>query len=201
MYKHSLKNKILLILIVVVMALSVISQDAYARGGRGGWGGRGHWGGRGGRGWGGGRWYDDGWFWFDAGITALTLGSVVSSLPPYCTTVYDGGMPYYYCNGMYYRPYPNGYVVVQAPVETPVMVQQPATLYQPAVSAPTQNVNIEQAVSPATQGEPFTVNVPNFKGGWTSVTLTRSGTGFIGPQGEYYPEFPKIKQLKEMYGK
>ena len=47
----------------------------------------------------------------------------------------------------------------------------------------------------------FTVNIPNYKGSYTPVTLTRSGTGFIGPQGEYYPEFPKIKQLKEMYGK
>ena len=187
-------------LVVVIMVFSVISQDAYARGGRGG-GGRGGRGGWGGRGWYGDRWYNDGWFWFDAGITALALGSVVSSLPPYCTTVYDGGMPYYYSNGMYYRPYPSGYVVVPAPVEAPVVVQQPATLYQPVVTAPVQSVNIEQAVSPTTQGESFTVNVPNYKGGWTSVTLTRSGTGFIGPQGEYYAEFPKIKQLKEMYGK
>ena len=134
-------------------------------------------------------------------MTALALGSIVSSLPPYYGTVYAGGIPYYYYDGIYYRPYPYGYQVVPAPVEAPVVVQQPATAYQPVVTAPAQNVNIEQAVSPTTQGESFTVNIPNYKGSYTPVTLTRSGTGFIGPQGEYYPEFPKIKQLKEMYGK
>ena len=86
-------------------------------------------------------------------------------------------------------------MVVPAPATAPVVVQQPG------MSAPIESANVVQVASPSTQGEPFTVNVPNSKGGWTSVTLTRSGTGFIGPQGEYYQEFPKIKQLKEMYGK
>ena len=69
------------------------------------------------------------------------------------------------------------------------------------MAAPVENANVAQAASPVTQGEYFTVNIPNYKGGYSPVTLTRSGAGFIGPQGEYYPEFPKIKQLKEMYGK
>ena len=191
MYKHILKNKILLILLVIVMMISVVSQDAYA------------WGGRGGRYyWHGGRWYNNSWFWFGAGMTALALGSVVASLPPYYNTVYYGGVPYYYYDGIYYRPAPSGYMVVQAPpVAAPVMVQQPAMVAQPTVSMPVESANVTQAASPATQGEPITVNVPTYKGGYTSVTLTRSGTGFVGPQGEYYPEFPKIKQLKEMYGK
>ena len=196
MYNYILKNKVLLILVIIVMVVSVISQDAYAWGGRGGW----H----------GGRWYGNGWWWFGVAATALTIGAIVGSLPPYYNTVYYGGVPYYYYDGIYYRPYSNGYMVVQAPpVAAPVMVQQPYTVAQPTVYAPVESANIVQAASsvtqqvasPATQGEPFTVNVPNSKGGWTSVTLTRSGTGFIGPQGEYYKEFPKIKQLKEMYGK
>ena len=174
------------------MVVSVVSQDAYAWGGRGG--GRYYWH--------GGRWYNNGWWWFGAGMTALALGSVIASLPPAYGTVYAGGVPYYYYDGIYYRPCPSGYVVVQAPpVAAPVMVQQPVAVAQPTVSMPVESANVVQAASPATQGEPFTVNVPNSKGGWTSVTLTRSGTGFIGPQGEYYQEFPKIKQLKEMYGK
>ena len=185
MYKHILKNKLLLMLVVIIMVVSVISQDAYAWGGRGGW----H----------GGRWYGNGWFWFGAAATALTLGAIVGSLPPYYNTVYYGGMPYYYYDGIYYRPCPNGYVVVQAPpVAAPVMVQQqPVMVNQPMTTAPV----VEQGPSSTTQGEPFTVNVPNSRGGYTSVTLTRSGTGFIGPQGEFYKEFPKIQQLKEMYGK
>ena len=141
-------------------------------------------------------------------MTALALGSVVASLPPYYNTVYYGGVPYYYYDGIYYRPCPSGYVVVQAPpVASPVMMQQPVAVNQPVVVqqpvtyAPAESSNVVQTVSPATQGEPIAVNVPNYKGGYTSVTLTRSGTGFVGPQGEYYPEFPKIKQLKEMYWK
>ena len=204
MHNHILKNKIVLILVVVVMVFSVISQDAYARGGGGrGGGGRG---GRGGYGWGdrgwyGDRWYNDGWWWFGAGMTALALGSIVPYLPPYYSTVCYGGVPYYYYNGAYFSPCSYGYTVVQAPAAAPVVIQQPYAVAQPVVSAPIESANVVQTAPQGTQGEPFTVNVPNYKGGWTSVTLTRSGTGFIGPQGEYYQEFPKIKQLKEMYGK
>ena len=49
--------------------------------------------------------------------------------------------------------------------------------------------------------EEFTVNIPNQQGGYNAVVIRRSGNGFIGPQGEYYPEFPKIFQLEMMYGK
>ena len=34
-----------------------------------------------------------------------------------------------------------------------------------------------------------------------NVDQSRVGKGFIGPQGEYYPELPKMEQLKVMYGK
>lgn len=55
--------------------------------------------------------------------------------------------------------------------------------------------------APATQPDEFTVNIPNDRGGYTAVVIKRSGNGFIGPQGEFYPEFPKVSQLKVMYGK
>jgi len=47
----------------------------------------------------------------------------------------------------------------------------------------------------------FTVNIPNNHGGYTAVVIKRSGNGFTGPQGEFYPEFPKVSQLEIMYGK
>ena len=196
MYNHILKNKILLVLVVVLVAVSMISQDAYA------WGGRGGRGDRGGRYyWHGGRWYNNSWFWFDAGVTALTIGAIAASLPPNYTTVYAGGAPYYYYDGIYYRPCPSGYMVVPAPVmAAPVVVTAP-TVAQPFVTVPVESANVVQPVAPTTQGESIIVNIPNYKGSYTPVTLTRSGTGFVGPQGEYYPEFPKIKQLKEIYGK
>lgn len=45
------------------------------------------------------------------------------------------------------------------------------------------------------------VNIPNANGTTTAVVLKRSGSGFIGPQGEYYPSFPPMAQLTAMYGK
>lgn len=50
-------------------------------------------------------------------------------------------------------------------------------------------------------GDSFTVNIPNSKGGYTAITLKRSGSGYTGPQGEYYSDFPKVEQLRAMYGK
>jgi hypothetical protein len=50
-------------------------------------------------------------------------------------------------------------------------------------------------------GDAITVNIPNNKGGYTAVVLKRSGNGFVGPQGEFYSEFPKVSQLQTMYGK
>jgi hypothetical protein len=47
----------------------------------------------------------------------------------------------------------------------------------------------------------FTVNIPNKNGGYTAVIIKRSGNGYVGPQGEYYPQFPKVSQLQVMYGK
>jgi hypothetical protein len=66
--------------------------------------------------------------------------------------------------------------------------EAPATVVQPAAGSP---------ASP----DFITVNVPNQRGSYTPVTLRRSGTGFVGPQGEYYPEFPSVGQLQAMYGK
>jgi hypothetical protein len=54
---------------------------------------------------------------------------------------------------------------------------------------------------PVDQQDEFTVNIPNDHGGYTAVVIKRKGNGFTGPQGEFYPEFPKVSQLKIMYGK
>jgi len=81
-----------------------------------------------------------------------------------------------------------------APIE-PAYVDGPLYLSAPVVaSAPPLS-------TPLPPPDEFTVNVPNNDGSYTAVIIKRSGSGFIGPQGEYYPEFPKIFQLKIMYGK
>jgi len=47
----------------------------------------------------------------------------------------------------------------------------------------------------------FSVDVPNNRGGYIQVVLRRSGKGFVGPQGEFYPQFPELSRLKALYGK
>ena len=75
------------------------------------------------------------------------------------------------------------------PEVIPVVVAAPA----PITAAP--------AVQPQVQiPETLIVNIPNSKGGYTSVTMKKLGNGFIGPQGEYYPGHPTVAQLKVLYG-
>jgi hypothetical protein len=77
-------------------------------------------------------------------------------------------------------------VLVSSPIITEPYPQAPV-ITGPPIAADTQDTYI--------------VNIPNDKGGYTAVILKRSGTGFIGPQGEFYPEFPKVRLLRLMYGK
>ena len=121
-----------------------------------------------------GRWYRHGWFGIDFFVSALTIGALIEALPPRHTTIIVEGTPYYHDDRYYYRQVPEGgYVVVPAPV-----------IVQPQSQIP----------------ETSTVNIPNSRGGYTSVTLRRSGSGFVGPQGEYYPNYPSVEQLRVMYG-
>ncbi len=75
--------------------------------------------------------------------------------------------------------------VVVAPV-TSVIATAPVTI----TSAP-GNVSFDTV----------TVNLPNSSGGYTTLYIKRYGNGFIGPQGEFYPNFPTSAQLMLMYGK
>ena len=45
-----------------------------------------------------------------------------------------------------------------------------------------------------------TVHVTNSNGSIIAVKLQRSGPGFIGPRGEYYPSLPSEDQLRPVYG-
>jgi hypothetical protein len=42
--------------------------------------------------------------------------------------------------------------------------------------------------------------VTNTNGSKTSVKLTRDGSWFVGPRGEYYTEMPTNEQLRVVYG-
>lgn len=177
MSKTILKNKLWLI-IILCFVLSFSTVNAFAWGGHGG--GRYHWRGD--------RWYGPGWFGFDVAVSALAIGAVVEGLPGGYTTFVVGGVPYYSYGGYYYRQYPYGYVVVPEPVVIPNVVYAPAPEATP--------VTVTQA-----QGNTVTINIPNSKGSYTPVVLTKHKNGYIGSQGEYYEGHPTVEQLRVLYGK
>jgi hypothetical protein len=111
-------------------------------------------------------------------------GVIVYAIPAeYHKVVIDNAV-YYTYNGVYYTQVPQGYQVVQPPS---TVVLEPAM--------------VSASIVPEQEEGQFTINIPNIKGGYNAVILKRSGNGFIGPQGEFYSEFPKVAQLKVMYGK
>jgi hypothetical protein len=125
--------------------------------------------------WGGGWGWRGGWGWGWPVAGAVALGAAA-------TAIWIAGHQYYYYDGLYYDYTPSGYVVVTPPVTTTVVTASPVS-----VTESSDNV--------------INVNIPNDRGGYTTVVIKRSGKGFVGPQGEFYPEFPKVSQLKLMYGK
>lgn len=182
-------KRLIAIILAVVMLCNFIAP-AYAYGG------------------GCGRGYGYGWGWGLGGfvigtiITAVTLGACT----PRYQTVYVAGAPYYVCNGMYYqRDYCGNYYAVPAPIVVqPAVYQQPVVVAQPAPVIAQQPAPVTAA--PITQAQPqiqdtATINIPNSGGGYTAVALKRSGNGYVGPQGEYYPGNPTVEQLKVLYGK
>jgi hypothetical protein len=108
-----------------------------------------------------------------------TYPAAVSS-PDYQPVVVNG-TTYYVNNGLYYVYTQYGYQAVSAPAGVA------------ATAAP--------MAAPATASDSVTINIPNKNGGYTPVVLKKSGNGYVGPQGEFYSEFPKVSQLQTMYGK
>jgi len=123
---------------------------------------------------------------FDYVLVTPPIGAYVSVIPPDFQQVSINGRIYYTNNGIYYilTQY-HGYKVVPQPV---VYVQpEPVVVAQPQQVVDTQDA--------------FPVNIPNNSGGYTTVVIKRSGSGYVGPQGEFYSKFPTVAQLKTMYAK
>ncbi len=112
----------------------------------------------------------------------------VSPPPVFYQPIIVNGVTYYVNNGNYYLYTSYGYQLVSPPV----------TVVQSAPTITTQPIQVTTSVN---TDDSITLNIPNDKGGYTAVVLKRSGSGFVGPQGEFYSQFPKVSQLKVMYGK
>jgi hypothetical protein len=107
-------------------------------------------------------------------VGGVILGTILASIPSRREVVYVNNSPYYYYNGVYYQQIPQGYVVVN-----PIVTQSPMQMAQ----------------------ETVIINVPNKDGSYTSVTLIKTSTGYIGPQGEFYQNNPTVAQLTALYSK
>ena len=116
-------------------------------------------------------------------VVAPPIGAVVKSIPFDCQRIMVDNNMYFVNNGVYYRYTRRGYEVVAPPTITVV-----------------QTTNVNPSVLVSNPQDMVTVNIPNAQGGYTAVTLKKTENGFIGPQGELYTEFPKVEQLKVIYG-
>lgn len=123
-------------------------------------------------------------------VAAPPVGAYVSSIGPQYQPVTINGILYYTDGYGYYVYTAYGYQVVPAPVYSAINMQQP---FAPVSAAqPAQAVMTDEGL--------VRVTVPKFNGGSTLITLKRSGNGFFGPRGEYYPVFPSLEQLRLVYG-
>ena len=121
-------------------------------------------------------------------VIPAPVGAVVPSLPDGHRTIVIDGITYHEYDGVYYKGGPAGYTVVPIAQATP----SPATGAASASGQP----------SPTTTPSTMVINVPNKNRSFTPITLQSAGSGmYIGPQGEVYPTFPTIDQLRVMYGK
>ena len=110
-------------------------------------------------------------------VTPPPIGACIQELPYGYTVIYVDDAPYYTFNGVYYEHTPRGHVVIEPPERIYARIGHQAD-----------------------SQETITVNIPNKKGGYTAVLIRRSNGGFIGPQGEFYEEFPPVDTLQVIYG-
>lgn len=121
-------------------------------------------------------------------IVAPPIGAIVPVLPAEHVILVFGGIPYYCFDSVYYRECPSGYLIVP---ESEIEEKKKAEDKEEQSSEKTDKNDIE---------EDFVVNIPNSDGSFTPVKLKKHKNGYIGPQGEYYPDRPTVKQLQVLYG-
>lgn len=121
-------------------------------------------------------------------VVSPPIGAVIDRLPIGYQILFINGNTYYYYIGAYYKACPSGYVVIS----TPVVFTPKAVVIESAKTTP---------VTKEASAETIVINIPNSAGTYTPVVLEKADKGYIGPQGEYYPDNPTVEQLKVLYGK
>ena len=112
----------------------------------------------------------------------------VYHLPRTAKFVWVDGRQYYRHRGVFYQSSPCGtyYVVVDDPHDYSYKVKKEVThVYRDHIYESRQ--------------KEFVVHIRDNDGNLVTVRLKKEDKGYVGPQGEYYPEFPKVAQLRAMY--
>ena len=156
----------------------------------------------------GGHYSGPGLFGLGVFAAALTVGAGVATLPREHEVVVVNGSPYYRSDNVYYQRYPTGYVVAPPPAQT-VYIQAPPVVQTVVAPPPAQTVYVQPppavqtvVVPAAPAAGEYSLYLPNSDGTtYTAVVVRRKNNGYVGPQGEFYPEFPRVEQLRAMYGK
>lgn len=99
--------------------------------------------------------------------------------PCYYVSPILGGLAFLYCCSLATKERETKYVVVPS----------------------SSTVIVSSAAPERAYAETITINIPNSNGSYAEVLLRKSGEGYIGPQGEYYPKNPTVEQLNALYGK
>ena len=123
-------------------------------------------------------------------------------------TIAIGGLRYHCHRGVLYRKGVSGYVVVAAPVGAvipilpigyrTIVIGRGTYYYYGGVYYRRYPSGYVVVPAPVTT---VVINIPNSNGSYTPVVLQKSGDGYVGPQGEYYPGHPTVGQLKVLYAK
>ncbi len=127
------------------------------------------------------------WRLGNAIVAGLVVGTVIATLPPRHEVVYVSGNPCYFDGTYYFQRNPSGYVVVEPAGVQPV---QHAEVVVPTQSFPPSAEN----------NRSVTIKIQNTNGSIKEIMLVKKGSGYVGPEGEYYDSMPTAKQLNAMYG-
>ena len=92
------------------------------------------------------------------------------------------------------QPLPPRPVLMAYPYPGPAMMAA-----APSVSAAYPTGSPSVPLQPVPANNPMEINIPNGDGSYTSITLTKTEKGFLGPQGEFYADHPTMDQLRERY--
>jgi len=140
-------------------------------------------------------------------VVPAPVGVIVAEIPTGCQPVVVAGTAYYSVNDVTYVSTSSGYKVVPEPkvvvidkAEIRAEANREMALNEKAQATAQAKTAVQSIFTTSSEGS-FTVNVPNSQGSYTAVEIRKAAGGYIGPQGEFYADFPKVEQLKAMYAK